>query len=96
MGSLLIKALLAALVNEKVVDRLLAILDHAISRRNAEQTAILRTEVERLHRDNVARFENLEHGLERLGVRVRMLERAVFADERGRDLEEHLSDLDEP
>lgn len=95
MGSLLVKALLGALVNERVVDRLLSILDFAIKKRNDEQTAILRTEVEALHRQNMQRFENVEHGLERLGVKVRNLERAVFADERDLPLLDHPDDQDD-
>lgn len=95
MGSLLVKALLGALVNPRVVDRLLAILDHAISKRNEAQTAELKMEVQRLHAANVIRFENLEHGLERLGVNVRhntdriaRLEGAVFKElNEGEDLE---------
>lgn len=68
---MLVRALISALLNDRVVDRLLQLLDSVISRRNAEQTEHLRTEVQRLNAAILVRLENVEHGLDRLGIEVR-------------------------
>lgn len=71
MLAVLTRALIGALVNPKVVDRILVMVDQVVRERNSEQTNTLREEVQRLHAALVVRIDNVEHGLERLGVQVR-------------------------
>lgn len=73
----LVGLLVRALSSERVAEAIARLVGRMLDAKLGDQTEELSRRVELLHGENMARFEELEHGLGRVGVHVRQLESRI-------------------